>query len=220
MHTLANLISQYCPNGVQYVQLSEIATDMYRGSGIRRDQITTEGTPCVRYGEIYTEYDIWFDECVSYTNEEFLESKKYFEHGDILFAITGENIEDIAKCTAYMGYKVCLAGGDILVMKHNQNPKYISYALSTADARLQKSKGRVKSKVVHANTASIGAIRIPLPPIEIQNEIVRILDTFATLTAELTAELTARKLQYEFYRDKLLSFDCLTPEEGGGDNRS
>jgi hypothetical protein len=46
------------------------------------------------------------------------------EHGDILFAITGESVEEIAKSTAYMGYERCLVGGDIVVMKHNQNPKY------------------------------------------------------------------------------------------------
>ncbi|MBR1729644.1 MAG: restriction endonuclease subunit S [Selenomonadaceae bacterium] len=48
--------------------------------------------------------------------------------------------------------------------------------------------------------------KIPLPPIEVQKEIVRILDTFTELTAELTAELTLRKKQYEYYRDKLLTF--------------
>ena len=54
---------------------------------------------------------------------------------------------------------------------------------------------------------------IPYPPLPIQEEIVRILDTFTELTAELTAELTLRKKQYEFYRDKLLSFDGLNEEE-------
>ena len=47
--------------------------------------------------------------------------------------------------------------------------------------------------------------RLPVPPLEVQGEIVRMLDSFTLLTAELTAELTARKKQYEFYRDKLLS---------------
>ena len=47
-------------------------------------------------------------------------------------------------------------------------------------------------------------IKIPIPPIEVQEEIVRILDKFTELSAELTAELTARKKQYEFYRDKLI----------------
>lgn len=50
-------------------------------------------------------------------------------------------------------------------------------------------------------------LHIPLPPLPIQQEIVRILDTFTNLTAELTAELTARRKQYEYYRDELLTFD-------------
>lgn len=53
-------------------------------------------------------------------------------------------------------------------------------------------------------------IKIPVPPIEVQNEIVRILDNFTKLEAELEAELEARRRQYEFYRDKLLSFDTHT----------
>jgi len=217
MSDLIKILEKYCPQGVRYCSLGDISTKMYRGSGIKRDQITETGTPCVRYGEIYTTYGVWFEKCVSHTNESMIDSRKYFEHGDILFAITGENVDDIAKCTAYMGQERCLAGGDILVMKHAQNPRYLSYALSTTDAKSQKTRGKVKSKVVHASISSIESIVIPLPPLEVQNIIADILDGFifltSELTAELTAELTTRKKQYEFYRDKLLSFDHLTPEE-------
>lgn len=87
--------------------------------------MTAEGISCVRYGEIYTTYNTWFDKCVSHTKLEYVPSPKYFEHGDILFAITGESVEDIAKSTAYVGHEKCLAGGDIVVMKHRQNPKYL-----------------------------------------------------------------------------------------------
>ena len=205
MSKLDELIRGLCPDGVEYKTLGEIAVDIYRGAGITRDQVTAEGTPCVRYGEIYTTYGVWFDKCVSHTDESKLLSKKYFEHGDILFAITGESVDDIAKCCAYMGHEKCLAGGDIVVLKHNQNPKYLSYALATTDARQQKSKGKVKSKVVHSSVPAIREIKVPVPPIEIQREIVRILDNFTNLTAELTAELTARKTQYAYYRDNLLT---------------
>ena len=204
MSKLDDLIRELCPNGVEYKTLGEIAVDIYRGAGITRDQVTAEGTPCVRYGEIYTTYGVWFDKCVSHTDESKLLSKKYFEHGDILFAITGESVDDIAKCCVYIGHEKCLAGGDIVVLKHNQNPKYLSYALATTDARQQKSKGKVKSKVVHSSVPAIREIKVPVPPIEVQCEIVRILDNFTNLTAELTAELTARKKQYDFYRDRLL----------------
>lgn len=213
MSRLDELIQELCPDGVEYKTLGEIAVDIYRGAGITRDQVTAEGTPCVRYGEIYTTYGVWFDKCVSHTDEAKLTSKKYFEYGDVLFAITGESVDDIAKCCAYIGHEKCLAGGDIVVLKHNQDPKYLSYVLATTDARQQKSKGKVKSKVVHSSVPAIREIKVPIPPIEIQREIVRILDDYTEnivkLQNQLTAEITARQKQYEFYRDKLLTFDVL-----------
>lgn len=218
MSRLDELIQELCPEGVEYKTLGEIATDIFRGSGITRDQVTEDGIPCVRYGEIYTTYDVWFDACVSHTDESKIANKKYFEHGDILFAITGESVEDIAKSCAYVGHERCLAGGDIVVLKHNQDPKYLGYALSTSNAREQKSKGKVKSKVVHSSVPSIKEIKIPVPPLEVQREIVRILDAYTKLTTDLTAELnselTARKKQYEYYRDMLLTFGV----RGGGGN--
>ncbi|MDE6780119.1 MAG: restriction endonuclease subunit S [Ruminococcus sp.] len=195
---------------VEWRTLGEIATGFYRGSGIKRDELTENGTPCIRYGEIYTTYGIHFDKCVSYTDENNIKSKKYMEYGDILFAITGESVEDIAKSTVYIGKEKCLVGGDIVVMKHKQNPKYLSYALSTTNARIQKSKGKIKSKVVHASLESIKQIKIPVPTIEEQERIVNILDRFDTLCNDLTsgipAEIEARKKQYEYYRNKLLQF--------------
>lgn len=164
----------------------------------------------MRYGEIYTTYNTWFDTCISHTKIEMVPSPKYFEHGDILFAITGESVEDIAKSVAYMGSERCLAGGDIVVMKHKQNPRYLAHVLSTSFAKEQKSKGKVKSKVVHSNIPSIEKIEIPLPPVEVQAQYADMLDNFETICNDLSvglpAEITARKKQYEYYRNKLLSF--------------
>lgn len=210
MSKIAELVERLCPNGVEYKKLEEIKTAIYRGSGIKRDEITETGIPCVRYGEIYTTYGIWFEECVSHTLLDYVKSPKYFEHGDILFAITGESIDDIAKSTAYMGYEKCLAGGDTVVLKHNQNPKYLSYVLATTDARKQKSAGKVKSKVVHASVPSIEAISIPVPPMEVQDEIVKIMDEYTEkkkkLIEDLEIEITEREKQYEFYLDMIMDF--------------
>lgn len=196
---------------IPMVTLKEIATSIYRGAGIKRDQITEEGIPCVRYGEIYTTYNTWFDECVSHTKEEYVSSPKYFEHGDILFAITGESVEDIAKSIAYVGHDKCLAGGDIVVMKHQQNPRYLAHVLNTTMIKEQKSKGKVKSKVVHSNVPSIEQIKIPLPSLEVQKRYADVLDNFEQICNDLNiglpAEIEARQKQYEYYRDALLSFD-------------
>ena len=198
-------------NKVEIVKLKDIATEMYRGNGIKSEEVRETGIPCVRYGEIYTEYGISFEETKSYTDENLITNKKYIEYGDILFAITGESVEEIGKSTAYIGKEKCLVGGDILVMKHKQDPVYLSYVLSTENAQKQKSKGKIKSKVVHTNATDIGEIEIPLPPLEVQKRIVEVLDNFEKICNDLNiglpAEIEARQKQYEFYRNFLLTFN-------------
>ena len=206
-------------NKVEIVKLKNIATEMYRGNGIKREEVRETGIPCVRYGEIYTDYGISFEKTKSYTDENLITNKKYIDYGDILFAITGESVEEIGKSTAYIGKEKCLVGGDILVMKHKQDPVYLSYVLSTENAQKQKSKGKIKSKVVHTNATDIGEIEIPLPPLEVQKRIVEVLDNFEKICNDLNiglpAEIEARQKQYEFFRNFLLTFkieNCTLPK--------
>lgn len=184
-----------------YKKLGEVATDMYRGSGIKRDQVTKEGTPCVRYGEIYTTYNIGFDKCVSHTDISQIPSPKFFEHGDLLFAITGESVEDIGKTIAYLGHDKCLSGGDIVVMKHNQDPKYLSYALSAPNAIKQKGLGKTKLKVVHTNIPALKEIEIPLPSLSEQSRIVSRLDAafgeIEGLKAKAEAQLSEARTLFQ-----------------------
>ena len=193
----------------EYKTLEEISTKMYRGNGIKRTEVTEIGIPCVRYGEIYTSYNVTFDKCISHTDEQKISAKKYFEYGDVLFAITGESVEEIGKSIVYLGKDKCLAGGDMVVMKHNQNPKYMAYVLSTTQAQIQKSKGKVKSKVVHSSVPALKEISIPIPPLEIQEKIANILEKFYKLRNDisdgLSVEIKARQKQYEYYKDKLLN---------------
>lgn len=195
---------------VKWMKLKDVATQWYRGVGIKREEVSEDGMPCIRYGEIHTTYNIWFDDCISHTDESKQVSRKYAEKGDILFAITSEDIPFVGNSVAYLGNERILVGGDIVVMKHNQDPKYMAYALSTSDAIKQKGKGKVKSKVVHTNVPSLQEIVIPIPSMTEQKRIASILDRFDTLTNDLTAGLPAeiekRRQQYEYYRDKLLTF--------------
>ena len=202
--------------GWEYKKLGEIATEMYRGSGIKRDQVTKEGTPCVRYGEIYTTYNISFDTCASHTKIENVTSPKYFEYGDLLFAITGESVEDIGKTIAYLGDEKCLCGGDIICMKHHQNPKYLAYALSTPDAIRQKGIGKTKLKVVHTNAPALKAISIPLAPLSEQQSIVDYLDSaFAKIDAmKANAEKRLNEAQALFQASLK---KMLEPKEGWED---
>ena len=195
---------------VQWKKLGEVGTEWYRGSGIKREEVGDEGIPCIRYGEIHTTYNIWFDECVSHTDESRQPAKKYADHGDILFAITSEDIPFVGNSVSYLGKERIMVGGDIVVMKHDQDPKYMSYVLSTSNAVMQKGKGKVKSKVVHTNVPSLQEIVVPIPSLEEQRRIADILDNFHSLINNLSqglpAEIEARQQQYEYYRDQLLTF--------------
>ena len=204
--------------GWEYKKLGDIANDMYRGSGIKREQVTDTGIPCVRYGEIYTTYNIAFDKCASHTNEEIISSPKYFETGDILFAITGESVEEIGKSIAYLGKEKCMCGGDIVVMKHSQYPKYLSYALSSPKAIKQKGLGKTKLKVVHTNIPSLKEISIPVPPLSEQKEIVEYLDSsFAKI--DKLKENAAKNLEEAKALFQSALKDALEPKEGWEENK-
>src|SRR5690625_1470937 len=90
--------------------------------------------------------------------------------------------------------------------------KYVFHWLNTLPSGL--IEGDHKRQWISNYTTKL----IPIPPLEVQQEIVAILDKFTELTAELTAELEARKKQYEYYRDKLLSFSDLNKRGGGVKN--
>ena len=91
--------------------------------------------------------------------------------------------------------------------------KYLYYFLLTKQTAI---KGQVRrASVPRLAKNAFAKIKIPIPPLSVQQEIVRILDKFTTLEAELEAELDCRKRQYEYYRNKLLSFDMLN---GGGNS--
>lgn len=154
-----------------------IATSIFKGNGITKEDIVVDGdTPCVRYGEIYSKYNISFRQCETRTNKSNLSVLQYFNYGDILFAGTGELVEEIGKNIVYLGETECLAGGDIIVLRHKQNPVFLNYALYATHSQMQKSCGKAKLKVVHISASEIGNIYVALPPIEEQKQIAEYLD--------------------------------------------
>ncbi len=154
-----------------------VATSIFKGNGITKEDIVIDGdTPCVRYGEIYTKYNISFSQCKTRTNKSNVIVLQYFHYGDILFAGTGELVEEIGKNIVYLGKEECLAGGDIVVLRHKQNPAFLNYALYATCSQMQKSRGKAKLKVVHISAAEIGNIYIAMPSITEQQQIADHLD--------------------------------------------
>ena len=149
-----------------------VATSLVKGNGITKEEVFDDGDiQCVRYGEIYSKYDCAFVSTFSKTKKEMMSSPRYISYGDILFAGTGELVEEIGKNIVYLGTEPCLAGGDIVVMSHNQNPEYLNYVLYGTCSQTQKSKGKAKLKVVHISATEIGNVIVALPPLDEQKEI-------------------------------------------------
>ncbi len=204
LHTqIGQLLKQY---DWTPVRLGTIAT-ITRGGNFQKKDFIESGKPCIHYGQIYTHFGVFTDEPLTFVNDAIFEKSKKAKPGDIVMAVTSENVEDVCSCTAWLGDEDLAVSGHTAIISHHQEPKFLSYYFHSADFFKQKKKLAHGTKVIEVTPSQLNDIVIPLPPRPVQREIVRILDNFTLLTAELTAELTARKKQYEYYRDALLRFD-------------
>ena len=182
-----------------------IATSMSKGNGITKEDVKSDGDiQCVRYGEIYSKYDRDFCYTESRTNVDSISFPKYISKGNILFTCTGELIEEIGKNVVYMGDLPCLAGGDIIVMEHEQNPKFLNYALNSSYSQSQKSSGKIKLKVVHISAREIGNVFVALPPMEEQIEIADYLDQKCTEIDSLISKKEQFLTEIDSYKKSMI----------------
>lgn len=205
MNQIEKLIEELCPDGVEYKPLGEVGT-FSRGGGLQKKDFTESGVGCIHYGQIYTHYGIWATETKSFVSDDFAAKKRKMLPGDVFIATTSENDEDLGKATAWLGTEEIVTSGDGYIFRHSMNPKFVSYFFNSSLFHRSIERWITGTKVRRISSAAMSKVMTPCPPIEIQQEIVKILDTFQSLEAELEAELEARKKQYEFYRDQLLTF--------------
>ena len=185
MKNLETLINKLCPDGVEFVKLGDVC-EIKRGVRVvKRDLQETGDIPV-------------FQNCL--TPLGYMDKANY--PSGISFVISAGAAGDIGfSDIPFWAADDCLA----ITCPANIINKYVYYFLKTNELKI-KSRVR-KAGTPRLSRSVIDKIEIPLPPIEVQTEIVRILDKFTSLEAELEAELDCRKRQYEYYRDKLLSFE-------------
>ena len=213
MESIEQMIKRLCPKGVEWKKICEIGT-IYRGFAYSKKDFTETGTPCIHYGQIYTRYGTFANKTFTCVSKDLAKGKRLAKKGDLVMAVTSENLEDVGKCLAWLGEDDILVSNHACFIRHSLNPKYLAYFLQTSYFFKYKKKISKGVKVIDLDLNMFGDMLIPVPPLEIQSRIVEVLDKMTTLTAELEAELEARKQQYEYYRNKLLTFN-----EIGGGNR-
>ena len=189
---------------VERLALGDIG-EFIRGNGIQKKDFVEAGFPAVHYGQIFTRYGFSAVQAFTFISEGLAKKSRIAQKNDLLIATTSENDEDVLKSVAWLGEKAAISG-DMMLFRHGQNVKYLAYYFQTEDFQKQKIKFITGAKVRRVSRDSLAKMMVSLPSLEVQAEIVRILDAFTELTAELTAELVARKQQYSYYRDQLLTF--------------
>lgn len=193
MSKLKELIQKLCPNGVEYKTIKE-TVGLNRGKRLTKSELLEESNTEFKYAVYHGSKDTPLG---FYNN--FNAPK-----GTTIVVNTG-GIGGVK----YIDKDFWCSDGSFWLGKTNDiNGKYLYYCLSGYEDYFY-SKKRIGG-VPTIDKSVVENFSIPVPPLEVQEEIVHILDNFteltADLTAELTAELTARKKQYEYYRNKLLSF--------------
>lgn len=186
MSKLQELIQKLCPNGVEYKKLGDFC-EIKTGKGITKSDAVLGGTyPIISGGQSPMGYYHTF-------NRE-------------------ANTVTISRVGAYAGFvnyikerfylnDKCFS---VIPASERVSTLFLFYALKNMESKIKElqSEGGVPT----INTTKVSNLEIPLPPFEIQEEVALILDRFAEYAAELQAELQARKEQYEYYRNKLLTF--------------
>lgn len=201
----------YCENLVgsakgEVKTLGEIGR-MERGTGLQKSDFRDTGVPCIHYGQIHTYYNTVATETKSFCSEELAKKLRKAKPGDLLIATTSEDVEACCKATVWLGEGEVAYSGDSFKFSHNQNPKYIAYLFKTEAFSKQKRLCATGAKVVRVSGAAMEKFKFSFPSLDKQQEIVDKLDTFEALISNIKQEIELRQKQYEYYREKLLTFE-------------
>lgn len=183
-----------------------------KGKGIKKDEVQTDGIPCVRYGELYTKYDNIITFFHSFISEEVAASSIQIKEGDILFAGSGETREEIGKCAAMLYADRVYAGGDIVVLRPNNfDSTFLGYLLNAPIIAKQKSVKGQGDAVVHIYSSGLANVKIPVPPPEEQKAIATALSDVDALITNLDKLIAKKKAIKQGAMQRLLK----SPAQGG-----
>ncbi len=175
------------------VRLKELGT-FAKGRGIKRDDVSSEGVPCIRYGELYTCYKNYISEVVSRIPAEIAATALLLRTGDILFAGSGETADEIGRCAAYLGKEKAYAGGDVIVLTPlGQNSIYFGHLMNSPAVSAQKARFGQGDAVVHIYITNLAEIEIKLPPLSEQTAIAEVLSDIDGLINSLEAVIRKKQ---------------------------
>ena len=210
MSKLEQLIQELCPDGVEYRKMGELGT-FYGGiTGKSKEDFKEGNAKFITYKNVYANPALQVDVPDRVRIGE-KENQRTLEYGDIIFTGSSETPDECgisSVVTTKSDEKLYLNSFCFFFRLNDKNillPDFSKHLFRSNGLRYQI--GKTASGVTRFNVSKdrMKKLCIPIPPLEVQAEIVRILDKFTELTTELTTELANRKKQYAYYREKLLN---------------
>ena len=212
MSKIDELIQKYCPEGVEFRELGELGS-LYGGiTGKSKDDFSNGNARFISYMNVFSNIavDTKRDDFVKIGDNE---RQRKLKVGDVLFTGSSENPDECGMSSVVVDEPTepLYLNSFCFFFRLDDTqiflPGFLKYLFR--DSAIRKQINQTASGVTRFNISKkrFVKIEIPAPPLEVQKEIVKILDTFTELEAELSAELAARKRQYEYYRNQLLTFD-------------
>ena len=189
--------------GWEVKTFGEIGT-LERGAGISKKDFVDDGLPCIHYGQLHTIFGAYTRKTITFIPKDLLPKYKIAYPGDLILAITSEDVEGSCKSTAWLGNFDVVVGSDAAIFHHNQNGIYLSYYTRTKAFYNEKAKYAKGFKVTHISTKEIASISICVPPLSIQNTFANKIEQIErqkTIIQESITDLEtllASRMQYWF----------------------
>ena len=193
------------PEGWELLRMKRIGS-FAKGTGIKKDEVLPEGMPCVRYGELYTTYEHRIADPASFVSDDLFSRSTRLHNGEVVFALTGENDEDIGRCAVNLSGEALAVGGDTLAFTgHRQDGRFIAYSCNSKYFNVQRTLFARGGIIVHLPAGAVINATIVLPPLPEQQAIADYLDA---KTAEIDSLIADKQRQVELlreYRKSLIS---------------
>ena len=199
----------FCDQDIQWAAMAEVGK-LFRGRRFTKADYVEDGVPCIHYGDIYTQYGTATEKTVSHVRADMASSLRFAQPGDLIIAGVGETVEDVGKAVTWLGHDEVAIHDDCFAFRHSLNPRFVSYYFQSTAFHAEKNKFVARAKVKRLSAESLAKLTIPVPSPEEQARIVAILDKLDALVNDISiglpAEIAARRQQYAYYRDRLLTF--------------
>lgn len=216
MSRIEELIKEKCPNGVVYKTLGELGEFMGGLTGKSKDDFSDGNAVFITYKNVYSNLALDIEPLDRVKIAEG-ENQRTLEYGDVIFTGSSETPDEcgISSVVTRHPSKALYLNSFCFVFRFNDlsiiEPDFAKHLFRSHNLRYQIRKTAAGVTRFNVSKDKMKKIMIPLPPIEVQQELARILDKFAELEEGLQSELEARKKQYKYFLDDLLRFDDNVP---------